>query len=160
MVNLPFVLEKVYNCIKMSPTGIELKNKTLSASEYASWWNELNCLVFVSSGESYSIQPRQALMQGIPVILSKNTAHLDLLDIPGILWVNADTPEPAYFSGQPDANLTVGHQFGCEISDIIDKMAEVKKNYKYWKEQAKIGGEIIKKRVKPSIIKNQWEALI
>jgi len=159
-VNLPHMLKAVEDVIKISPDTIELQNKTLSNEEYASWWNTLNCFVFISAGESYSIQPRQALMQGIPVILSKNTAHLDLLDIPGILWVETEERKGAEFSGQPGQEFDVGTQFIASIDNTVEQMKKVMENYNYWKKEAQKGGAIIRKKVNPVNIKKQWEAIL
>jgi len=159
-VNIPQMVEKMKNIIKRDHKGIDLKNRTLNNAEYASWWNTLNCYVFISSGEGFSMTPRQALLQGIPVILSKNTAHLDLKNVPGILWVTCEKQSGALFSGQPEANLDAGDQFIAKQSEVIEQMLNVKKNYDYWKSEAKKGGEIIRKQTAPDVIKKGWESIL
>ncbi|HNW88121.1 MAG TPA: glycosyltransferase [Bacteroidales bacterium] len=159
-VNTPEMLNVVKKEILVNPENIELKNETLKNEDYAKWWSALNCYVFVSSGESYSITPRQALMQGTPVILSKNTAHLDLLDIPGILWVETAEVRKAQFSGDPTSSVNIGNDFVPDEEQLKERMKEVKENYKYWKEQAILGGKLITKLVDPKRIKQQWDMLL
>lgn len=158
-VNTPEMLNVIKLEMRADSENIELKNETLKTEDYTKWWSALNCYVFVSSGESYSITPRQALMQGIPVILSKNTSHLDLLDVPGILWIDTAEVRKAQFSGDPFSSVNVGNDFVPNEEQLIARMKEVKENYKYWKEQALLGGEIIKKLVDPKRIKQQWDTL-
>lgn len=136
--------------------GIEFNNETLPDKEFAEWWDSLNCYVFISAGESYSITPRQALMQGIPVILSKNTSHLDLIDIPGILWVDCVEQNTAKFSGNAELGHSVGSQFEPIKKDVIKCMKEVKSNYAYWKKSAIEGGKKLKEITAIGNIKNQW----
>ena len=129
-------------------------------AEFVDWWDTLNCYVFVSAGESYSVTPRQALMQGTPVILSKNTSHLDLLDVPGILWVNCTEAGTAKYSGNADLGSEVGAQFEPHIDEVKECMKEVKKNYIYWKAEAQKGGEIIKQRTSKENIAKQWRKIL
>jgi glycosyltransferase involved in cell wall biosynthesis len=159
-VNTPKMLKIVKEEIEKDPKYIDLKNRTLNNDEYADWWNTLNCFVFASGGESYSIQPRQALMQGIPVILSKNTAHLDLLDVPGILWVETDHMKKAQFSGDPNSDVFIGYESVPDYKQMQELMIEVKENYSHWKAEAIKGGEIIRERVSNDNIKKQWDDVL
>ena len=158
-VNTPKMIEIVSKEIKKSPNGIEFKNKTLPDKEFAEWWDSLNCYVFVSAGEGYSITPRQALMQGTPVILSKNTSHLDLLDVPGILWVECD-PGESEWSGAPDMHISAGQQYEPRLGEVVKQMKEIKDNYDFWKKAAFEGGEIIKNRTNDTNIQKQWSAIL
>jgi len=159
-VNTPKMLKIVEDEIAIDPEHIELKNRTLKNEEYQEWWNTLNCYVFVSGGESYSITPRQALMQGIPVILSKNTSHLDLVDVPGILWVETDHMKKAQFSGDPNSSVFIGYESVPSFVQLEAQMKEVKENYDHWKAEAVKGGEIIKKQVSAEAIKKQWDQIL
>ena len=158
-VNTQQMIDKIKNIAKNDPS-IEIKNETLPDKQYTDWWETLNCLVFVSAGEGYSIQPRQALSMGIPVILSKNTSHLDLIDVPGIIWVPSSKQEKAHFSGMPGANIDVGFQFAVKIEDIKIAMEECYKNYAFYKKEAEKAIPIIKEKTNPNIIKEQWEQIL
>jgi glycosyltransferase involved in cell wall biosynthesis len=139
---------------------IDFINKTMPDDEFTSWWDTLNCYIFISAGESYSVTPRQALMQGTPVILSKNTSHLDLLDVPGILWVECDEKYTAKYSGNADLGAEIGTQFEPRLKDVVKNMKEVRINYSHWKNEAIKGGEIIKKRISKENIAKQWRNVL
>jgi len=139
---------------------VEFQNQTLTDADFAQWWSTLNCYIFISAGEAYSITPRQALMQGTPVILSKNTSHLDLLDVPGILWVECEAKPTAKYSGNADADQVRGIQFEPKMDSVIDCMHQVKDKYAYWKAEAIKGGAILEKRTAVATIKNQWRQLL
>lgn len=158
--NTPLILEPIISLLEKDKTGIEFINQTLKTEEYQSWWKSLHCYVFISSGESYSITPRQALLQGTPVILSQNTAHLDLSNVPGILWVPCNEKRKADFSGNPGLKVDVGEEFAPSEQDVISAMQEVRNNYTYWKQQAELGRDVIKDRVDPKKIKKQWDMLL
>ena len=158
-VNTGPMVDKIKNLVGENSL-IDIKNKTLSDNDYAEWWAAINCLVFVSSGEGYSIQPRQALSMGIPVILSKNTSHLDLINIPGIVWVESSTEERAYFSGMPGANINVGNHFAVKIEDIKKAMYEMIDNYSHYKREAQKAITIIKEKTNSETIKQQWERIL
>ena len=158
--NTEQMLEKFNELYVKYQGQINFTNKTMPDAEFVDWWDSLNCYVFVSAGESYSVTPRQALMQGTPVILSKNTSHLDLVGVPGILWVNCTEAETAKYSGNADLGAEVGAQFEPHIDEVQECMIEVKKNYKYWKEKDKKGGEIIKQRTSKENIAKQWRQVL
>jgi len=139
---------------------VDFNNQTLTDHDFAQWWDSLNCYVFISAGESYSITPRQALMQGTPVILSKNTSHLDLLDVPGILWVECKETNNASYSGNADVGAATGMQYEPVMESVIECMNEVKNNYDHWKSGAKMGGLIVKERTAVNNIKAQWRDII
>ena len=159
-VNTPVMMNQLKEHIAQEPNNIILQHKTLDNEEYQSWWELLNCYVFLSAGESYSITPRQALLQGIPVILSKNTAHLDLKDIPGILWVESGDFSDAYYSGRPDDVGSIGMQYNPDMGQAIAQIKEVKKNYGYWKEEAQKAIPILKQQVDKANIKASWYSLL
>jgi glycosyltransferase involved in cell wall biosynthesis len=158
--NTAEMLQKFYAIYNQFKSQIEFQNKTLNDNDFAQWWNSLNCYVFISAGEAYSITPRQALMQGTPVILSKNTSHLDLLDVPGILWVECTEKNTASYSGNADIGSNTGIQYEPQLDSVIECMKEVKKNYSHWKAEAKKGGAIVQERTSVNNIKAQWRKIV
>jgi hypothetical protein len=99
-------------------------------------------------------------MQGTPVILSKNTSHLDLLDVPGILWVECDEQQTAKYSGNADLGDNIGVQFEPRVKEVIKCMNEVRINYSHWKSEAIKGGEIIKQQTSKENIAKQWRNVL
>ena len=159
-VNTQTMLNAFNKVYSKNSQQVKFLNQTLPDKEFADWWSSLNCYVFISAGESYSITPRQALMQGTPVILSKNTSHLDLLDIPGILWVECDEMQTAKYSGNADLGTSIGTQFDPKEDNVIACMKDVKDRYDYWKKEAIKGGNILKERTSVDNIKSQWRTLL
>lgn len=159
-VNTEAMLQSFTQTLLQYGEQVIFQNQTLADHDFKEWWDTLNCYVFISAGEAYSITPRQALMQGTPVILSKNTSHLDLLDIPGILWVDCTEQTTAKYSGNADLGNIIGTQFEPNIQDVMHCMQEVKQNYDFWKQEAIKGGKILEKRTELETIKSQWSELI
>lgn len=59
--------------------NVELINECWSWQEYIAFLQSLDCYVSLSTGEGYSLTPREALALGIPCILSDNTAHTTII---------------------------------------------------------------------------------
>tara|TARA_Y100000310_G_C20664417_1_gene806647 strand:+ start:1181 stop:2407 length:1227 start_codon:yes stop_codon:yes gene_type:complete len=147
----------IKNLIKEDPNYIDFTLRTLPDNEFSVWWDSLNCYIAVSGGESYSVTPRQAILQGIPVILSANTAHLDLLDVPGVLPVECTSAAIEYAQY---SHMIGQSQYQPQQDQISKQMIEVKKNYKYWKAEAQKGSKILQKKLSVNRIKQQWKDLL
>jgi glycosyltransferase involved in cell wall biosynthesis len=113
--------------------NIEIIGDVLSREDYLKFMTSLNCLVLPSSGEGFSISPRESLALGLPTIISKNTSHLDLAGIPGVLFIPSDNEIPAVadFDG-----LKVGMQYDVNESDISISLREMYDNYGFYKQEA------------------------
>lgn len=79
------------------------------------FWSEIDCLVVPSSGEGYSMVPREAIAMGIPTIVSDIPAHKDLT----CTKIATSSGEPAFyeFCGQ-----TVGHWHKIDVDDLHAKL--------------------------------------
>jgi glycosyltransferase involved in cell wall biosynthesis len=158
-VNTPEMVEHLESILALDSKNISFQNETLIFEDYLAWWKNLSAYIFISAGEGYSVTPRQALLCGIPVILSRNTAHLDLIDVPGILWVNSHEASTARYSGNITREIKVGEQYEPDVAHAAKQLLELKENYAYYKAQALLGKEIIKQQVHIDSIKEQWVAL-
>lgn len=99
-------------------TNVSIDDQNLSRSEYINFLKSLDCYVFLSRGEGFSITPREALALGIPCILSKNTAHKTIC-------------KSGYVKGvRSDANCNVS------LIDASNAMQKVWLNYKHYKKLA------------------------
>jgi glycosyltransferase involved in cell wall biosynthesis len=121
--------KEIKKLIDTSP-NIEIIGDVLTRKDYIEFISSLDCLVLPSAGEGFSIAPREALVLGIPTIISKNTAHLDLLDNPGVLFIPSgnEIPAVADFEG-----LKVGMQYDLSIKDISECLEKMYNNYYYYK---------------------------
>ena len=64
---------------KITKTGVEYVGGNLSdQGVYDQFWSKIDCLVFPSAGEGYSMVPREAIHMGIPVITTDIPAHKDI----------------------------------------------------------------------------------
>ncbi|MGA8261833.1 MAG: glycosyltransferase [Arenicellales bacterium] len=75
--------------------NIELEARSLSREEYLGWLDSLDVYCFVSSGEGWSVTPREALHRGKPVILLDAHVHREFSHLPGVIPVPPGPPQPA-----------------------------------------------------------------
>ena len=59
---------------------IILDNTRFTDEQMAQWYGNLDCYVFPSSGEGWSMTPRESIHAGVPTIISHIPAHRELLD--------------------------------------------------------------------------------
>ena len=113
--------------------NIEIIGDSLTRKDYIEFISSLDCLVLPSSAEGFSIAPREALALGIPTIISNNTAHLDLANNPGVLFIPSENEIPAVadFDG-----LKFGMQYDLNVEDISICLKKMYDNYSFYKEAA------------------------
>lgn len=120
-----------------SPNNIEVITSMLNTNEYNKLMEGIDCYVFVSKGEGFSITPREAIAMGKPCILSKNTAHQTICNSGFVVSVEANIKTPAYYEvfGQ-----NIGNFFDCKTDDVSKAMVEVYHNYEKYQEKVLNGG--------------------
>lgn len=94
-------LSELLNCYQ----NIQLESVSLNRKDYIEWMRSLDVYCFISSGEGYSITPREALHLGIPVILLDAHVHHEFIHLPGVIRVSAQGKKssvPNYHMGDPD----------------------------------------------------------
>lgn len=109
---------------QLGMTNVEIINKTITQQAYIDFMSSLDCYVFLSKGEGYSITPREALACGIPCILTNNTAHTTLCDSGFVKSVPSEIAEPCSYCSE------CGNFYGCTIFDARKAMHDVYHNYK------------------------------
>lgn len=111
--------------------NIVLTKKCLSSSEYLKLFHSIDCYVSPSKGEGYSIQPREAMALGIPVILSDATAQKTLCSTDGVRQIHASIEKPALRRWGTILKTPVQYGFEYDISeeDLQNAMLEVYTNY-------------------------------
>lgn len=97
--------------------------QSLNAEEYIALFQTIDCYVSPSKGEGFSIQPREAMALGIPVIATKNTGQIDICDSGLILSLETPTLESAIFPW----GACHGHYFNCEESALAEALIQGKK---------------------------------
>ncbi len=87
---------------ELNLTNVELIVKPYTRHEYLEFFKSLDCYVFLSMGEGFSITPREALACAKPCILTNNTAQMTICDSGAVRVVPADIVVPALFDCHGD----------------------------------------------------------
>lgn len=83
--------------LRYASSNITITCGFVSRSEYEQILASIDCLVCLSSGEGFSIVPREYMHFGRPVILSDVAAHSDIPSMNGVWFVESRIPEPALY---------------------------------------------------------------
>jgi len=95
------IVEKIK---KYNLTNVELIVKPFNWEEYLAFFKSLDCYVFLSMGEGFSITPREALAAGKPCILTNNTAQTTICNTGTVRVVPSNIPVPAFYDCHYDNN--------------------------------------------------------
>lgn len=115
--------EKLISDLGLS--NVELMVKPLSDKKYIEFLRSLDCYVLVSSGEGYSITPREALALGIPCILSDTTAHKTICRTGHVRSIPCSLSQPAEYSQYP---VPLGIQLSPTEEDVAQALLDVYTN--------------------------------
>ena len=117
------VLEEIakLNCSNIHFTEIKLKNDV-----YLKFFQNVDCYVSLSKGEGFSIQPREAMALGIPVIVTDNTGQSTICKSGFVKVVKSEIVEPAYYF---KSKFSSGHRFNCNVDEAADAIMDVYQNY-------------------------------
>lgn len=100
---------------------------------YNKLFDQVDCYISLSKGEGFSVQPREAMARGIPVIVSDALAQKTIADSDFTKAVNANIGKPAfYYNGQ----VMIGKNFDVEIDEAANAMLDVYNNYQKYLEFA------------------------
>nr|NGX27250.1 hypothetical protein [Chlamydiota bacterium] len=110
--------------IKQNLENVIFTQSVLSQQEYLEVFKNIDCYVSPAKGEGFSIQPREAMALGIPVIATNNTGQRVICDSELVKVVSAPTEEPAILPWGK-----YGQYFNCNEEELADAMHEVKENY-------------------------------
>lgn len=118
---------------KNNITNIRFSQVSLDNNSYLSLLKQSDCLMNVSMGEGFSIQPREAMTLGIPCIVTNNTAQKTICQTGLVASVECPIKEAAYhfFS-----DLPYGDYFKCEDNELAEKMWDVYSNYQQYLKEA------------------------
>lgn len=109
-------------------TNIIVTSNSMTEVELDKWWSDINCYIMPSSGEGFSHTPREALMRGIPTIVSNYSAHEKLVNL-GI--VRSFSPADMEFAYKAVLfNRNVGMHAVFKEEDLLTQIDYVLNNYK------------------------------
>lgn len=155
------VIKKVYQKLKhySDVKNIEVIRKPLSENDYVDFLSSLDCYVFLSKGEGFSITPREAMAAGIPVILTNNSSHTTICNSNLVYSVKCPIKEPISYPNLSGNNEQLGYIFNCTVSDARKALRRVYTNYQKYLTKAQQAREWVKQYL-PAAIKPQLLSLL
>lgn len=110
--------------LSLNCNNIKFTDVCLRKDAYLKFFSSVDCLVHLSKGEGFAIQPRESMALGIPVILTNNTAQTTICNSGLVKVVSSDIPQPACYGKR-----VVGEQFNCDIDECAAALLDVYFNY-------------------------------
>lgn len=111
--------------IRQGLTNVHFSNLSLDNAAYLRLFKTVDCYVNLSKGEGFSIQPREAMALGIPVIAADNTAQTTICKSSYAVAVPSTALEPATYPW----GATYGNFYLCDWEKAAVAMQEVYRNY-------------------------------
>ncbi len=118
--------EIIDEIIKQNCNNIKFTELRLNKDAYFKLFQSVDCLLSVSKGEGFSIQPREAMALGIPTIVTHNTGQSTICDSGLVKVVSSDIPEPCYYFGR---TIQDGERFNCTVDECAAAIEDVYLNY-------------------------------
>ncbi|MCH9631580.1 MAG: hypothetical protein S4CHLAM37_16040 [Chlamydiia bacterium] len=115
-------------------TNIEFTKTSLSSQDYLDLFKSIDCYVSISKGEGFSIQPREAMALGIPIIVTNNTAQTTLCRAGLSKIVPSNIKEPALrkWGTILKEPIRYGEEYNCTKEDVMEALLDVYDNYDYY----------------------------
>src|SRR5690606_26221961 len=98
---------------------------------YLQWMRSLDVYCCLSSGEGWSVTPREALHLGKPVIVLDAHVHAGFSHLPGVIPVAAGTPREASH-GLKWVDGDVGHEAGVDREALAAVLRDLPR---HWRQQ-------------------------
>ncbi len=111
---------------KVNCSNIYFTELSLMRDAYEKLFKNVDCYVSLSKGEGFSIQPREAMALGIPVIATNNTGQSTICKSGLVKTIESPIMETCYYFGR---DLPTGHRFNCTVEDAANAIEDVYKNY-------------------------------
>jgi len=119
--------------------------RNLTDEALAEWYSSLDAYVYPSSGEGWSMTPRESLYMGIPTVVSDISVHDELIKSGYATAIESDGEEAAIYQGD---EAWKGRQFGkwqsITVENIKKSLRDVYNNYDEKLKKAQEGAEWIK----------------
>ena len=142
---------------------ISLIMHTFDIAAYADFIASLDCYLFLSKGEGFSITPREALAAGIPCIVSNNTAQKTICDSGFVYAVPSKIKEAGIYDFNGPENLKksqdIGYQFNCSLKDSCEGLKTVYSNYDIYIKKAE-KGRLWVQQYTPEHLKKKYLSLL
>lgn len=152
---------------KLGCSNIYFTLSSLPNKEYLELFQSVDCYVSLSKGEGFSIQPREAMALGIPVIATNNTGQSTICKSGLVKVVDSEILEPvdhilSFFTGSEfnDDGFN-GYQFNCSTEEAAEAIKDVYLNYaKYLKNAAEAREWVLQYDLSNTELKRKYNSLI
>lgn len=132
-------------------SNITLTTDSLDATDYLKLMSSIDCYVSLSKGEGFSIQPREAMALGIPVIVTDNTAQHTICQSGLVKTVVSALPEPAIYPWHCLEPLGCFYQ--CSLDDAVQAFLEMDRQYEFYLQKGTFAREWVSRyhfdRIRP-----------
>ena len=122
-------------------TNIDFTEMILDKPLYVKTMEATDCYVSLSTGEGFSIQPREAMALGIPVIVTDNTGQSTICKSHLVRSVPSLDKIPAYYNW---FNEVIGKAYDCSIEDAALALRDVYEHYDAYLSKGKEAREWVK----------------
>lgn len=113
--------------------NILLTNEKLDKQGYLQFLSKGDVFVSLTKGEGFSIQPREAMAMGLPVVISDNTAHKTILKTGLAFGVSCPTSAIAH---NAFLHCTCGVEYIADVEEAAKVLRDLYENYDHALNQA------------------------
>lgn len=107
-----------------NPQVVFSKN-SLAKQDYLNFMQSVDMLVNVSKGEGFSIQPREAMALGIPVLITDNSAQSSIVKNATCSSLACTLKEPAFYN---HLKAFAGHFMDYSVEELAEKLKDAYAN--------------------------------
>ena len=142
VINSRFAEKHIRNLITKKIAELESNNIKYTQiprgkEEYLELFTQIDCYVSPSKGEGFSIQPREAMALGIPVIATNNTGQVEICQSQLVRAVPSSILSTAYYPGRLaysgglaySDRVAYGENFDCSVHDLAAALLDMRANY-------------------------------
>ncbi len=107
-------------------SNIQFTRVALKKDAYLKLFKSIDCYISLSKGEGFSIQPREAMALGIPVIATNNTGQSTICKSGLVKTVESKIEESA---NCPGYSFSAGLRYNCDLDEAAAAIQDVYENY-------------------------------
>lgn len=117
---------------KLGMINVEFTEMCMDKELYFKTLQNVDCYVSLSLGEGFSIQPREAMALGIPIILTNNTGQATICKSDIGYNIPSLNPIPAFY---PTFKNYYGTFYDCQTEDVVKALKDMYENYDFYLNQ-------------------------
>ncbi|MCL2924633.1 MAG: tetratricopeptide repeat protein, partial [Trichodesmium sp. MAG_R04] len=136
---------------------VNLTEGKLSDDFINQWYSQLDAYICPSSGEGWSLTPRESMSLGIPTIISDIEVHQELLESGFYLPIISNDWQPAYYEFLKG---NCGEWKAYSVQQIKSAIIQMINDYDYWYSLAETGKNWVASKYKWESVERQLLAEI